>query len=213
MPSTLPDDVKSLGFKMLEWDLQNSNNFIKDVSSLDLLVLKTNNFVVNNWNIKEQIKSFKDCVKENGFLLMSYRHVLTPPEIAILELLNREAKHEILNKSEVENYISMAEKNGFKLVSHKTDSITSSQLLFRKLRQQMKDIEVIHILNENYDEWVEAIKEKMAENKDADTANNIWLVGNDTALNGIIGLTNCLRLESGGQHIRCLFDYDNKLPK
>jgi hypothetical protein len=63
MPSTLPDDVKSLGLKMLEWDLQNSNNFIKDVSSLDLLVLKTNNFVANNWNIKEQIKSFKDCVK------------------------------------------------------------------------------------------------------------------------------------------------------
>ncbi|CAG2105236.1 unnamed protein product [Medioppia subpectinata] len=213
MPSTLPDDLKNLGLKMLEWDLQNSNNFIKEVSSVDLLVFKTNNFVAKHWNLKDQIKSFKDSVKDNGFLLVTYRHVLTPPEIATLELLDRQPKDEILNKSEAENYISIAEKNGFKLVSQKTDSITSSQLLFRKLRQQMKDIEVIHILDEKYDQWVEAIKEIMADNKDADTARNIWLVGNDTALNGIVGLANCLRLESGGQHIRCLFDCDNKLPK
>ena len=143
---------------------------------------------------------------------MTYRHVLTPPEIATYELLGRQPQDQTLSSAEVEQYIKEAEKQGLRLVSKKSDSISCCQLLFRKLRQQMRDIDVIHILNDKYEEWVDTIKEKILDNKDSElTAKTIWLVANDTAINGIIGLANCLRLESGGHHIRCLFDLDGSL--
>jgi fatty acid synthase len=115
--------------------------------------------------------------------------------------------------AEVERFTAMAEKNGLKLFSRRTDSITSSQLLFRKLKPELKETEVIHIKSNKYEEWVERVKETILENKESEKAKNIWLIANDTSINGIIGLSNCLRLESGGHHIRCIFDYDNQLPK
>jgi hypothetical protein len=62
-PSTLPEEVKSFGLKTLEWDLQNSNNFIKDISGVDLLVFKSNNYVYNSWAIEEQVKALRDAIK------------------------------------------------------------------------------------------------------------------------------------------------------
>jgi len=62
-PSTLPEEVKSHGMKTLEWDLQNSNNFIKDISSVDLLVFKSNNLVANTWPIEEQVNALCDAIR------------------------------------------------------------------------------------------------------------------------------------------------------
>ncbi len=119
----------------------------------------------------------------------------------------------MLSPFEVEKFITIAEKNDLKLISRKSNSITASNLLFRKLKQQLKEPEFIHIKNELYEEWVETVKEKLLENKDSENPKNIWLIANDTPINGIIGLNNCLRQELGGHHIRCIFDFDNKLPK
>ena len=43
---------------------------------------------------------------------------------------------------------------------------------------------------------------------------NVWLIARDSDINGIIGLINCLRLEPGGENMRCIYDYDHsiKLP-
>ncbi|KAL1480337.1 hypothetical protein MTO96_051115 [Rhipicephalus appendiculatus] len=35
---------------------------------------------------------------------------------------------------------------------------------------------------------------------------NLWLLAEDCSISGVVGLTNCLRLETGGGHIRCLFN-------
>ncbi|CAG2102822.1 unnamed protein product [Medioppia subpectinata] len=46
----------------------------------------------------------------------------------------------------------------------------------------------------------------MADNMSEDTiADNVWLIANDKD-NGVVGLVNCLRLEPGGDRIRCIFD-------
>ncbi|CAG2118090.1 unnamed protein product, partial [Medioppia subpectinata] len=37
---------------------------------------------------------------------------------------------------------------------------------------------------------------------------NVWLVANDSCINGIIGLMNCLRLEPGGEVFRYIFHMD-----
>ena len=60
--STLPDEVKSLGVKAIEWDLQ-KHNFIKDVSNVDLLVYRVNNSVSESWDINEQIESLLGAIK------------------------------------------------------------------------------------------------------------------------------------------------------
>jgi hypothetical protein len=69
-PSLLPEEVKSYGLKILEWDLQNSNNFIKDISAVDLLVFKSNNFIFNSWALEEQIKSLSDAIKASIALFL-----------------------------------------------------------------------------------------------------------------------------------------------
>ena len=71
-PSGLPEELKTIGLKTLEWDLQNSNNFIKDMSSVDLLVMRTDNSVVNQWSIEEQIKSFNNTLKVMTLLMTSF---------------------------------------------------------------------------------------------------------------------------------------------
>ncbi|KAL3209003.1 hypothetical protein MRX96_038383 [Rhipicephalus microplus] len=35
---------------------------------------------------------------------------------------------------------------------------------------------------------------------------NLWLLAEDCSTSGVVGLTNCLRLETGGSHVRCLFN-------
>ncbi len=50
------------------------------------------------------------------------------------------------------------------------------------------------------------------ENKKIDNEiKNIWLIGSNSSINGIIGLTNCLRQEPGGETIRCIFNYDKQI--
>ncbi|KAL3210859.1 hypothetical protein MRX96_008602 [Rhipicephalus microplus] len=42
------------------------------------------------------------------------------------------------------------------------------------------------------------------------TGDNIWLLAEDAGTSGILGLTNCLRKENIGGHIRCVFDANSK---
>ncbi|XP_049273448.1 fatty acid synthase-like [Rhipicephalus sanguineus] len=34
----------------------------------------------------------------------------------------------------------------------------------------------------------------------------MWLLAEEAGTSGVVGLANCLRYESGGSHIRCVFD-------
>jgi len=61
-PSTIPDEVKSLNLKTLEWDL-NTNQFIKDIQSLDLLVYRMTNKVSESWKLEDQVAAMADTLK------------------------------------------------------------------------------------------------------------------------------------------------------
>ena len=62
-PSSLPVELKSYGLKTLESDLMNSDNAIKDIQSMDLLIARTDNTVAKYWNIEQQINSFNKALK------------------------------------------------------------------------------------------------------------------------------------------------------
>ena len=48
----------------------------------------------------------------------------------------------------------------------------------------------------------------MRQVRDSDEKMKLWLISNESKINGMIGLVNCLRLEPGGEGIRCLFNCD-----
>jgi len=138
---------------------------------------------------------------------------MTPPEVTISELLDQNPADDLLSSKEIDKFIEAAAQVGLELIARKTDSLTTSITVFRKVKTEFPEPLVVNIPCGKYEEWVEPLKEVLLSNKDADDPKAIWLVSNDTACNGMLGLANCLRLEPGGNNIRCIFDYDQKLPK
>ena len=61
-PSTIPEDTKAMNLKTLEWDL-NTNQFIKDIQSLDLLFYRLTNKSVDTWKLEEQVQALSDALK------------------------------------------------------------------------------------------------------------------------------------------------------
>jgi fatty acid synthase len=120
---------------------------------------------------------------------------------------------DLLAAKEMDRFIELAQKAGLKLVGRKSDAYSTSIAVFRKVMTFQREELIVNIPNGNYEDWVEPLKTVLVTNKESEDPKTIWLIGNDTSCNGIIGLLNCLRLEPGGSHIRCIFDYDQKLPK
>lgn len=63
-----------------------------------------------------------------------------------------------------------------------------------------------------FDEWVDKLKNSFTSYKNRPKNENIWMVSDDSTLNGILGMTNCLRQEPGGDRFRCIYS-DTELPK
>jgi fatty acid synthase len=116
------------------------------------------------------------------------------------------------------DFKNAALKLGLNIICRKTDSIGSIAILFRKIVPNdsiRAEDNVIIEIDSNYDKWLDILKEKVKENIENMEIHNkesyIWLIGNDSSINGILGLANCLRQEPGGERIRCIFDYDKQM--
>ena len=212
---SIPEDYKGKSFKLLEWKHKESS-FPSDITSTDLIIIKDSQEL---WeiNTENHIQEAFDVISNKGFLLAVFRYQLTEPELALNAMNGKKS----LKNSDLENrivkFVKTAQDLGFNLIGRKTDSIGWMSVLFRKVMHN-SDIpsksNIIEI-NSNYKQWFEKLKEKIIENKEEEEkTQNIWLIANDSAKNGVVGLINCLRLEPGGESIRCIFDYDNliKLP-
>ncbi|CAG2102324.1 unnamed protein product, partial [Medioppia subpectinata] len=65
---------------------------------------------------------------------------------------------------------------------------------------------------EDYAKWLQILIDNIIKAKKLNKmCNNVWLMGSDGPINGIIGLLNCLRLETGGEILRYIFHYDNNI--
>jgi fatty acid synthase len=170
--------------------------------------------------INNFLKETYDKIQAKGFLLSVFRFKYTEPELAlnhIFDIKNYSIKgYNLLTR--VNDFINAAQKVGFNVVCRKTDSIGSIAILFhKKIAVDSISVEdnVIIEIDENYDKWLDVLKNKVKENIEIkeihNKESNIWLIGSDSSINGIIGLTNSLRQEPGGEGIRCLFDYDKQI--
>ena len=200
--------------KSTVWDIKDGFQ----LKSSDLIILRDTQEL---WelSLENLFKQINDSINGNGFLLTVARFQLTEPELALNSVLN--GKKSINNsdlKKRIQEIIEMSEKLGLHLICSKSDSIATMALLFRKIEEKNKipeNNQIIEITAERNENWFEIIKEKLIDAKDADNkSDNVWLIARDTHINGIIGLINCLRLEPGGENMRCIYDYDHsiKLP-
>lgn len=206
----LNKELESLNMKSIEWNLS-TNSFINDINTIDLILYRLTDGVVENWSIDRQLESFYDALKENGFLMVIARNDLNKMESSLYKHFNNDPKREIVRSGLVDEFIKAAKAASFGLVGTKSSIYGCSALLFRKLKMVYDPAEfnVLKIVNFQYDAWVDKLKALMAQSKDDNKP--LWLVAKDR-FNGVVGMVNCLRLEQGGANVRCIFDLDNSLP-
>ena len=188
------------------------------IESKDLIILRDTQELWKQ-NLEVLIKQLKTDLCDKGFLLIVARYQFVEPELSLISMFN---PNKIINNSDlmkrIQELVKTTKKLGLPLICSKSDSIGTMALLFRKIEDKNKipeNNQIIEITAEKNENWFELIKQKLIEAKDTDNkTKHIWLIARDSNINGIIGLINCLRLEPGGENMRCIYDYDHsiKLP-
>ena len=206
------DDIKDGSFLLNEWNPKNSD-FPTNLSTMNLIILRD---CPELWHLKLEslIQEMHDSILEKGFLLCVFRCKYTEPELSLNSMNGK--KH--LNDSQLEQRIFEFEKTakniGFRLVAIKSESICYKTILFRKVEliPDFPKPENIIEIQTNSMQWFERLQNKLNQLKETEKRDdNIWLIATDSSFNGIIGLINCLRMEPGGETIRCLFDSDGSI--
>ena len=208
----LHEDYKNKSFKLNEWDHKKSS-FPSDIKPVDLLILRDTQEL---WdlNLENLLQEIYDTIVSKGYLLSVFRYKLTEPEIALNRIYGKNLLNDQILEKRINDFINIALNKGFNMICRKSDSIGSIAILFRKIISNNlinpKELQIIPI-DSNYEKWFDILKNKIIENKENDKKDeNLWLIANDSSINGIIGLVNCLRLEPGGERIRCILDYDKQ---
>lgn len=109
----------------------------------------------------------------------------------------------------IDDFLAEAKRAGFVLIGRSSDAAkTSVALLMRKVGQPLCQLDKQTVIEvKNYEcEWVDKVKQAMAAVPGKEEGENIWLVAQDMPTNGIVGMINCLRFESGGQRVRSVFN-------
>ena len=197
-------------FKISEWD--HKSNFPSDVTVPNLLIV---NYTTDLWelNLDEFTQEMFEVLMIKGFLLSFFRYKFTEPELAVNGMNGKKYICNAVLEQRIQNFASAAQKVGFSLVGSKCDSIGSMALLFRKVETKQPEFPnekfVINIDDSRRQQWFDSIKKILIEKKEDEKNNeNVWLIANDCDHNGVVGLVNCLRLEPGGDSLRCIYDYD-----
>ena len=178
----------------------------------DLIIVR-DSYHMFDIKIDQFIEGLKNAIIENGFLLIIFKYRYTEPEISLnsLNTLNKiDLFDDIFLANRIEMFKTLANNSGLILISTKSDSISNKSLLFRKIVEKPKLPENDCIINisPDYNKWFNELKIKVK--KCEDISKKYYLIANDSTINGILGLYNCLRLEPGGEHFRCIFQYNNQ---
>ncbi|GFU22758.1 fatty acid synthase, partial [Nephila pilipes] len=178
-----------------KWDPGTLLNF-KDI---DLFVTK-----YLNCSKQEYARTLENAlvtIKDGGFIIALQRTRFVPAEMFFSAVGN--TIESIYSESDLEQIFKDLK---LRVICKKSDSLTSTLYLLRKIPVKSYDDIVIPIVEGRYEKWVAELREKVIEiTYQPNDPMRIWLVSEGTDCSGIIGLVNCLRLEPGGSSIRCVF--------
>lgn len=189
--------------KVVIWDLESTPP--SEFSNFDLVVVKD---VCGKYNFQQLLQNISSFLKSSGFVLLIQRTDLTPAEKFLSAVGGL-----ILSLKSQEEIETTLKTVGLTVVSKKFDGIASTLYLARKndALQDVSTHSVLKIVDQKYD-WVEKLKEILYK---SESNAPVWLVADDVPTNGIVGLMNCLRQETGGERLRCVFNASKqqKLPQ
>ncbi|XP_075558776.1 fatty acid synthase-like isoform X2 [Dermacentor variabilis] len=145
-------------------------------------------------------KAHSQC-EEHGFFILCHRTELTAAEALLSQVSG--VPFRVYSEKETTQALTA---RGFRLVARKSNNL-STLLLFRKVTLNVDATKqvVVKVQNTSF-RWVQSLREKVVEHDSKPSGENIWLLAEDASNSGIVGLTNCLRKETSGRHIRCIFD-------
>ncbi|KAL1476322.1 hypothetical protein MTO96_036591, partial [Rhipicephalus appendiculatus] len=192
MPENVPKNAK-----ILKWDPTSDTN--EQLPKADLMVASFGPW--SSYSPDILADKLSELCKEQGFLLLFHRTAVTPAE----RLVSSVGNHAFTVHS-IKGMERLFQSHGFHLVGQKSNN-AAALLLLRKTALTVETAEplLVRVNNARYD-WIEVLKAKAFEVEQKPLGHNIWLVAEDCGISGVVGLTNCLRLETGGSHIRCLFN-------
>ncbi|RDD36517.1 Fatty acid synthase [Trichoplax sp. H2] len=183
-------------------------------SSIEGNLKKSSHLVVSNYatvheNLKaeEQVSMAAKMLKEGGFFLL---HECTRSFATVLSIFGvndkawRDKNEPVHNMLSEDEWVKILEAGGFNVVGKKSDGLLSTLFLCRldNPRNVVNSPTILNINNQNFD-WVDELKKFMSDNKNNQ---KIWLLSDCNSTSGIVGMTNCLRKEPGGENIRCVFN-------
>uniref|UniRef100_A0A6G1SJY0 Fatty acid synthase n=1 Tax=Aceria tosichella TaxID=561515 RepID=A0A6G1SJY0_9ACAR len=220
----LPDDVlaASSQVKLVDWNMTKST-IPGEVNNCDLIVYKdvnstptgasTNGSSGSRVDHANLLASIHDNIRPNGFAIALLRAGFTPVEQFLYSLGGHVPSTASANQQLAKEFVVKAQKAGFTVIGQTNDKAqTAVGVLLRKIVPppcQPEKQTFIEVKNYEY-EWVEEVKKAMAEVPNKEEGENIWIIGQDAPTNGIIGLVNCLRFESGGSRVRSIFNKTGK---
>lgn len=207
--STMP------GLKFSPWNVSKSC-VPSDQNNCDLIIYKDHATSITTAadngqsqlkvDYKTLLESIHDSIKPNGFAIALLRTKLTKTEQFVGSINN--ASGSVSDKLAKE-FVQLARDSGFAVIGDSSDlASTSRVVLLRKLPATQSDPAkqtVIEVKNYEY-EWVNQVRDAMGSIGSRDEGENIWLIAQDAPNNGIMGLINCLRFESGGSRVRSIFN-------
>ncbi|XP_013778686.1 fatty acid synthase-like [Limulus polyphemus] len=197
------NEAASAGVKSIQWDLTSSAPAI--LNDCDLLVAW--DILSSKDDLQNQVATFSSLLKESGFMLVIERTDMTPAERFLHFVCGVPIS---MKKESVLEEIFRAQ--GLTLISHKSAGLTFSVYLLRRPSDAVpSDQTVIQVKTGDYESWVEKLKNQLLENQQKPSCHNIWLVSDDATC-GIVGMTNCLRQEPGGNKLRCILITDQIKP-
>ncbi|KAH7986441.1 hypothetical protein HPB51_026667 [Rhipicephalus microplus] len=200
-PDKIAAELLPEGTKTIKWDCTSTS---KDgLPEAELIVLRSV-ILTSGRSLDSEAEKINSLCKENGFVLLAQRTALTPAEM-FLSTISKVPLRFHTRKTLEAAFLA----RGFRVVGLKSNNVCTLLLLRKSVPVDVTKQEVIRVKNTGYD-WVEPLKTKIAELENRPTGENVWLFGEDANISGVVGLTNCLRQESG-THVRCILNASVKV--
>ncbi|XP_074599362.1 fatty acid synthase-like [Brevipalpus obovatus] len=186
---------------LITWDAESP--LAGDIARVDFLIYK--NYSGNVSSFRSKIEHLTQAIKPDGFLLVVLRESVTENienicSIPQLKYVITELRACCIRGEDV---INSMEGFGWTCVSNRLldpKLLPIRGLLFRKKPDAPQEPKIIHVSPLDYG-WVEELKTALSEE---DKTNPIWLIGDPSYDQGVVGLVKCLGLEPSGDRLICI---------
>ncbi|XP_077551457.1 fatty acid synthase-like [Haemaphysalis longicornis] len=188
----LPENVR-----MITWNPASSN--IGELPESDLIV--AHSFTAAAAEIEALAGTISRHCKERCFIMLAYRNSLCPAESLLTAV-----DPDLIRLYDTQDVKSAFSPHGVQEVAFKSNNL-SSLLLLRKTSLPIEaDKQVVIRVNKESFAWVDTLRDTCIKYASRPQGHNIWMLAEDVGTSGVVGLTACLLKETGGSHIRCVFD-------